>query len=186
MPVLLSLLATGCQTRSRLTQSQQAAATAAVALLISLHWRSSSKRGLGALAEDAAWKWAQGHREQIFPDSRVLLVTSTVTEQIWDDSEKTCEAFTWKETERDPIGCLYVSGRLMLACYQSLTVMTKCVSLCMYAGVSPSPESALSHTQISVWVKAASLPDSLHCRAFLFAHCFLIDSIVDYTHLIQS
>lgn len=186
MPVLLSLLATGCQTGSRLTQSHQAAAIAAVALLISLHWRSSSE-GAGSPRRGCCMKMSLGAPWANFPwlscfASHIHSDRADMGWQ-WGDMWGLYMKRNRKRPNWLPL-CLWES--LILACHQSLTVLTKCVSLCMYAGVSPSPESALSHTQISVWVKAACPPDSLHCRAFLFAHCFLIDYIGDYTHLIPQ
>lgn len=72
----------------------------------------------------------------------------------------------WKETERDLIGCLHVSGENVDACLPSKSSepIRMCATEHAHRGVILlSWLSALSHTEISIWFKVAGLPCSMKC-----------------------
>lgn len=61
-----------------------------------------------------------------------------------------------------------------------------CVAVYVCRGVSQSRVSTFPHSNFSLSQSSQSTRQFALSGFFLFAHCFLIDSIVDYTHLIQS
>lgn len=176
MWVLLSLLAPGCQTQPGLTEvtRQQPSSQPRPSAHLCLHWRLSSEGSWEpTLTEEAALKWAPGHRDQVSPDSHVLTVTSTATESRYGMTVTRREASD-ENKQRDVwlVACMSLGRTLTPVCHPSLTVRKR-MRTAAYAHrgvILLSWPSALSHTQISIWVKVASLPNILYRQAFSYAH----------------
>lgn len=164
MPVLLSLLTPGCQTQWLKSpgSSHSSPYPGDGPAHLCLHRRLPSEGSWeSTLTEQAAWKWAPGHSEQVSPDSHVLTVTSAVTASRYGMTVTRRVRPLMKRQDIWLVACMSLGRMLTPVCHPSLTVLTKhpyaCAQLCM--GVNLLRPSALSHTQISIWVKVASLPD---------------------------
>lgn len=142
-----------------------------------------------ALSEKTALKWALGQSEQLPVDSCVLTVTSTVFERAYWMTVTRREAPDEKTRKEICLVARMSLGRTLTSvCHPSFTVLTKSsVPVHMHTTAhahrgcgAHSCLSALSHTQISIWVQAVGLPHILSCREFSHAHwnASLTDNIV--------
>lgn len=180
MSVLVSLLAWGCQTQlTTVTRQQTSSEQWPGSSLPSLKAFLRGKLGASSLRDD--WiKMGSGAKWASFRWlSHVLTVTSTVFESAYWMTVMRREAPDENKQKEIRLVARMSLGRMLTpVCHQSVTLLTKSsvpihIRTTVYAHrgfIVHSWLSALSHTQISIWVKVVSLPDILSCQEFSYAH----------------